>query len=202
MPRSPEEKAPDTMGESPGAANSKFNPAPWLLVMTLASITALLFIWWNPPGGDSAAETTIPGDGLYGPDQGALELAPSEDSMKRELIRVVDSQLSAFRKNDYLKAYTYAAAGIRAHFSPTAFERMVKMGYPPIAQSLSADFGTTLDNGLQAVVNVGIIAGSGKALYYYQYHLQREKTGWKISGVAPIRLKGALARVQVPALAG
>jgi hypothetical protein len=143
MQRSPEEKAPDTMGESPGAVNSQFSP---------------------------------------------------EESTKKELIRVVDSQLSAFRKNDYLKAYTYAAAGIRAHFSPTAFERMVRMGYPPIAQSRSADFGTTLDNGLQAVINVGITAGSGKALYYYQYHLQREKSGWKISGVAPIRLKGSLAR--------
>jgi hypothetical protein len=170
--------------------------------MTLAVITGLMFVWCYPPG-NSAGETAFPGDGLYVPNRdGALDLAPSGDFMKRELIRVVDSQLSAFRKNDYSKAYTYAASGIRAHFSPTTFERMVKMGYPPIAQSRSANFETTLDNGLQAVVNVGITAGSGKVLYYYQYHLQREKTDWKISGVAPIRLNGTLARVQVSGLAG
>src|SRR5258708_35936184 len=104
MPCSPEENAPAAMGGSHGAANSKFNPAPWVQVMILAVITTLLFVWCNPPG-NSAGETAFPGNGLYGPNQdGALDLAPSEDSMKRELIRVVDSQLSAFRKNDYLKA--------------------------------------------------------------------------------------------------
>jgi hypothetical protein len=198
----PRPNAHDTPGENPGAAISNINPGRWLLVLVLAVITGLLIVWCNPPR-DSAGETAIPGGQFYHSDQGALpELAPSEDSRKKELVRVVDGQLSAFRKNDYLKAYTYAAAGIRSQFSLRTFERMVKMGYPAIAQSRSAAFGTAWDNGLQAVVNVGITDGSGKVFYYYRYHLLREKAGWKIGGVEPVRLKSLLARVQFSAAAG
>jgi len=39
------------------------------------------------------------------------------------------------------------------------------------------------------VVNVGIKAASGRTLHY-QYLLRKEKTGWKISGVTPVRLEG------------
>lgn len=202
MPRLPEDNATETPGENPHAANSNFDPALWLLVLVLTVITGLLIVWCNPPR-DATGEASIRGGEFYNPDPGGSpELAPSVDSRKSELVRVVDAQLSAFRKNDYLKAYTYAAAGIRSQFSLRTFERMVKMGYPAIAQSRSAAFGATLDNGVQALVNVGITDGSGKVFYYYRYHLLREKSGWKIGGVEPIRLKSILARIQVSALAG
>ena len=112
----------------------------------------------------------------------APKLKPSLDAVKKEITSVVESQLAAFRTNDFKTAYTFAASGIKEQFPLAAFEGMVKNGYPVIAQSQSATFGVTLDDGEQAVVNVVIKGKSGK-LGRFQYILIREGKQWKITGV-------------------
>src|SRR6266536_2873358 len=47
-------------------------------------------------------------------------------------------QLDAFRRNDYDTAYTFASVLIHRLFDRQAFERMVKTGYPEIADSVRA----------------------------------------------------------------
>src|SRR5262249_26449404 len=47
-------------------------------------------------------------------------------------------QLEAFRRGDYDAAYVFASTEIKQMFDRPAFERMVKGGYPEIAQSTSA----------------------------------------------------------------
>ena len=47
-------------------------------------------------------------------------------------------QLEALRRDDYTAAYTFAAEAIREMFDLSAFERMVRSGYPEIARSSSA----------------------------------------------------------------
>jgi hypothetical protein len=98
-------------------------------------------------------------------------------------------QLAAFRANDYRKAYTFAAQEIQGAFDPSAFEVMVKQGYPLIAQSTSAAFGLMFDTGDEAVVNVRI-GGAQRDSVEYQYVLKKQNGHWKIIGVS--ETKGGL----------
>ena len=86
----------------------------------------------------------------------AIGLKPTEDPMRKELTQIIKSQLAAFRDDDYVTAYTFAATGIKAQYPLAEFERMVKTGYAEIAQFKSAEFGVVIDNGEEAVVNVEI----------------------------------------------
>jgi hypothetical protein len=113
----------------------------------------------------------------------------SAGSVQQELARVIDSQLSAFRKGDYTGAYAFADSALQAQVSPAVFEHMVKSGYPAIARSRSASFGVSLDNGTEAVVTVGVMSQSGHLLKYH-YLMHHEKDRWKISGVVRIHAEG------------
>jgi ABC-type transporter MlaC component len=116
----------------------------------------------------------------------------SSEVMRDQLKGVVKSQLTAFRDDDYVTAYTFAAAGIKAHYPLAAFERMVKTGYPAIAKFKSAEFGVVRDNGTEALVNVEVEGESGRVVHY-QYLLRKEEGVWKISGVVEVKPKGTVA---------
>jgi hypothetical protein len=116
-------------------------------------------------------------------------LSLSTEQVKRELVRVIDSQLSDFRRGDYSAAYAYADSDLKAQVSTNTFERIVKTGYPAIARSRSASFGVILDNGEEALVTVGILTQSGR-LMHYRYLLRHERGGWRISGVFRIPVQG------------
>jgi hypothetical protein len=113
----------------------------------------------------------------------------SAQSVQQELVRVIDSQLSAFRKGDYAGAYAFADSALQAQVSPAVFEHVVKTGYPAIARSRSASFGVSLDNGTEAVVTVGVMSQSGHLLQYH-YLMHHEPNGWRISGVVRVRAEG------------
>jgi Domain of unknown function (DUF4864) len=113
----------------------------------------------------------------------------SVDPEKHELLKVVNTQLLAFRQNDYATAYACADSAIQKKLSVAGFEEMVKKGYPGIAHSRSASFGIIVDNGEQAYVKVGITGISGHTLQYC-YLLVREPGGWRISGVIQIPREG------------
>ena len=158
------------------------------MVVLLGCGLGLLFVFI------SLSFVTFPAD-RHGLHSGALP-APrfqiSEDSRAKELTQVIESQLSAFRNDDYSKAYKYAASALTAQMSLPAFERMVKAGYPIIARSRSAAFGVIFDNGEQAVVNVGIMGASGQ-IHHFKYLMEREHAGWKIRGVTEVRFEGTTA---------
>lgn len=116
-------------------------------------------------------------------------LVLSAEPVKLELIRVIGSQLSDFRRGDFAGAYAFADSDLQAQVSTNAFERIVKTGYPAIARSRSASFGVILDNGEEAIVTVGIMNQSGH-LIQYRYLLRHEPGGWRISGVFRVPAQG------------
>jgi hypothetical protein len=67
----------------------------------------------------------------------ASALAQAQPDPK-EAVEPAMKQLEALRRDDYDVAYTFASASIQEMFDRTAFERMVKGGYPEIARSSSA----------------------------------------------------------------
>jgi hypothetical protein len=113
---------------------------------------------------------------------GEGDFQPSRTAIRKELVQVVEAQLTAFRVGNTAKAYSYASTEIQKNFSLSNFEAMVKATYPAIAHSVSAKFGPVLDDGSQAVVHVAVI-GTNKRRVIYGYLLVRQKGKWRISGV-------------------
>lgn len=113
---------------------------------------------------------------------GEGDFQPSRTAVRKELVEVVDAQLTAFRTGNTAKAYSYASTEIKKHFSQSAFEEMVRATYPTIAHSLSAKFGPVLDDGTQAVVHVAVV-GANKRRVIYGYLLVRQQGKWCINGV-------------------
>ena len=168
--------------------NSQAGPLRWLMLvvlgcilgLTLALVTALIL------------RAQMENMDVPVPVVRQVRHAPvrlSDDPSRNELIQVIQGQLAAFRKDDYPKAYYFAASSIKDQVPLPAFERMVRAGYPVIARSSSAEFGVILDNSDQALVNVGIVSESGKVIHY-RYFLQHERSGWKITGVVRVPFEG------------
>lgn len=167
--------------------SSKFNPVRCALVVILGCLLGVIFVFVSlllrPPADHQRLSSRYP--------RPFVLLRLSNDSTKNGLIKVVDSQLAAFRRGDYPRAYTFAGSEVRLQYPLPLFERMVKIGYPVIARSRSAQFGVILDNGDEAVVNVGILDGSGR-IFHYQYFLKHEPAGWKINGVSETKFEGTI----------
>jgi hypothetical protein len=119
----------------------------------------------------------------------ADQLHPSSDQLKQDITTVIDSQLAAFRADDYAKAYTFAASDIQGMFGLPEFEAMVKNGFPVIAHSASAEYGLAFDTGEEAVITVKV-QNADKESAQYQYILKKEKGGWKINGVVALKAPG------------
>ena len=119
-------------------------------------------------------------------------LEESSDVVKKELVAVIDAQLQAFREGDFPRAYTFAAPGVQGMFPPGDFEKMVRTGYPLIARSVSAEYGTALDSGEDAAIAVRVTGADEKGTTAeYLYTLSKEKNGaWKITGVSEIKPGG------------
>ena len=169
----------------------KLNLTARLAALLVASVGVLCLYRWYYASGDPDAEL-IYSESRGQPPTPSPSLKISKESMRKELTQIIKSQLAAFRDEDYVTAYTFAAAGIKAQYPLAAFERMVKTGYPVIARFKSAEFGVVRDNGEEAVVNVEV-EGESSSVAHYQYFLRKENAGWKISGVVEEKPTGTVA---------
>ncbi|MDB6021577.1 MAG: hypothetical protein JWQ04_1434 [Pedosphaera sp.] len=169
---------------------AQFNLVRWILVVTLGCSLGLIAVFvlvaLRPLSDDASGGNIYVRHQLQRPQ---LEFRLTEAEMEKDLRRVIEAQLAAFRQDDYPTAYKYAASGVKAQLPLPAFERMVRQMYPLIAQSSSVQFGVILDNGEEAMVNVTVVGTSGRSRHY-QYFLQHEVSGWRIYGVAEVKPRG------------
>jgi Domain of unknown function (DUF4864) len=172
--------------EGNGSNRHGMNPGPkllrWLKVTLLGCALGLFFV-----ATDLAVWSVL--SYVHGHARSGPPLRLSAGPVQQELTRIINSQLSAFRKGDYAGAYAFADSALQAQVSPAVFERMVKSGYPAIARSRSASFGVSLDNGAEAIVTVGVMSQSGHLLQYH-YLMRHEPNGWRISGVVRVHAEG------------
>ena len=92
-------------------------------------------------------------------------------------------QLDAFRRNDYDTAYGFASAEIQGLFDRGAFERMVRGGYPEIADSVRAyvaKSGIADDGHVYLILK---IRGANGQQIEALYDMVREAGVWKVNGV-------------------
>lgn len=95
----------------------------WFLGALLAMVAGFSFLW-TLQAKRVLAEGTLAGN-------------------PRDLYRLVESQVAAFRQNDFTLAYTFAASGIRQKFSEGQFSEMVRATYPQLTQAGRLNFGET-----------------------------------------------------------
>jgi Domain of unknown function (DUF4864) len=116
----------------------------------------------------------------------ALAQAPKPVPPKtapKEAAEPVIKQLEAFRRHDFDLAYTFASSEIKEQFSRPDFERMVKSGYPEIAQSTFATVAASaLGPDGHAYLSVKIRGANGNSIEAI-YELVLESGQWKINGV-------------------
>jgi Domain of unknown function (DUF4864) len=101
----------------------------------------------------------------------------------QDIREVITKQLEAFKRDDGIEAYSYAAPVIRDIF-PTAdvFIQMVRQGYPQVYRPRSYVFTTmeALGDGYGQIV---MITDENGQIWNALYSMQRQPDGsWKISG--------------------
>lgn len=106
---------------------------------------------------------------------------------------VVEAQLAAFAKDDAVKAFSYAAPGIReAIGTADAFLTMVRRDYPVVYRPASVTFLKAEGQGDEVVQRVQMLDASGNS-YLAVYSLQRQKGNvWRITGCAVVENKGRM----------
>ena len=126
---------------------------------------------------------------LLAPELRAQQVAPAD---AEQFQHIISDQITAFRADDGLAAYSYAAPAIKRLFpSPEIFMEMVRQGYRPIYRPRRFDFGDVTEE-LQGrpTQQVTIIDENGKA-WSALYVFERQPDGsWKIIGCSLVQSAG------------
>src|SRR6266700_2466578 len=102
----------------------------------------------------------------------------------KEATEPVMKQLEAFRRGDFDTAYTFASTEIKELFDRSAFEQMVKNGYPEIARSTFASVaGSTVAPNGHVYLQIKIRGSNGNSIEAL-YEMVLENGQWKINGVS------------------
>ena len=102
----------------------------------------------------------------------------------KEATEPVMKQLEAFRRGDFDTAYTFASTEIKEMFDRSAFEQMVKNGYPEIARSTFASVaGSTVAPNGHVYLQIRIRGSNGNSIEAL-YEMVLENGQWKINGVS------------------
>jgi hypothetical protein len=100
----------------------------------------------------------------------------------RELYSVVNNQLSAFRAEDFPRAYRHAATNVQQKFSLAQFEALIRSDYGAMTHANRVEFGVVRVDGASALVQVFFYSGDG-TIRSFLYSLVAENHTWKIDGV-------------------
>lgn len=111
--------------------------------------------------------------------------ALAQPNAEQSAQQTISSQLDAFSKDEWTRAYSYAAPNIKLMYpSETAFRQMVVTGYPPVHRPQSFTFGETRIEDGSVTQNVFILGPDGKE-YEAVYSLELQEDGvYRIKGVS------------------
>lgn len=117
--------------------------------------------------------------------------SPSE-SDRTDFQRIITAQIDAFRADDGVRAYSYAAPMIQQVFpTPETFMSMVRQGYRPVYRPQSFRFGDAGEDSAGRPTQRVTIAGPDGKTYEALYTFQKQPDGsWKISGCQLLEVPG------------
>ncbi|MEZ5832109.1 MAG: DUF4864 domain-containing protein [Dongiaceae bacterium] len=114
-------------------------------------------------------------------------VAPADGTAIRQ---VIQSQMNAFKVDDWDAAFGYAAPSIQAKFqSPQIFSQMVTQAYQPVYRPRSVEFRELKDSAFGPTQEVLVIGPDGISYLAY-YTMERQADGsWRISGCYLVRME-------------
>jgi len=112
-------------------------------------------------------------------------LAPADAAAIRQ---VIQSQMSAFKVDDWNAAFAYAAPSIQTKFqSPQIFSQMVTQAYQPVYRPRGVEFRALKPSEFGPTQEVFVVGPDGLSyLAYYTMEKQADGT-WRISGCYLVR---------------
>lgn len=112
--------------------------------------------------------------------------AQAQDARSVAVIGTIQSQLDAFQRDDFAKAFTYASPGIRRMFgSHERFGAMVRNGFPMVWRPSSVEFLEFRDEGGRVSQTVLFRDAQGVPVVL-EYFMIETENGWQIDGVQPV----------------
>ena len=123
---------------------------------------------------------------------GLAGAAAAQGRAEAEAREVIMRQLASFRVEDYRTAYSFASQEIQSLFDLSAFESMVKGGYPQIARSTDA-WVTESNPAPNGRLYVRLrIRGTDGVFVQALYEMVWEESRWRINGVVTRPDAGAI----------
>lgn len=141
---------------------------PWLVLFGVSAIA--LVLWWPSPAPRPVQQ---------------IEWREATQTERMAAIRSIQSQLKAFRSNDYKTAVKYQSSGLQRNFtSLEAFRTMMRRRYPQFTNYQSADFGVARADPKGTRVLVPIeLTGRDKVKVRALYIMVKENQVFRVEGV-------------------
>jgi len=111
---------------------------------------------------------------------------------KAEFQRIITAQITAFRADDGLAAYDFAAPVVQNIFpTPEIFMTMVKQGYPQVYRPQSFNFTEALIDPMGRPAQKMIVVGPDGKSYIALYAMEKQPDGtWRIAGCTLLEIPG------------
>ncbi|MFK7838233.1 MAG: DUF4864 domain-containing protein [Sulfitobacter sp.] len=123
----------------------------------------------------------------------ALVMAFGATAQQSEIEGTINSQLEAFKVDNFEEAFTYATPTLQELFqTPQNFERMVTGGYPMVWRPGEVTYLELEERGSDMWQKVQIIDQNGRT-HWLLYRMQQTDAGWRIGGVQILQVPGATA---------
>lgn len=109
--------------------------------------------------------------------------APAQDNAAPQIQDTIQSQIEAFRADDFATAFSFASPGIQRIFrTPQNFGLMVREGYPMVWRPSEFSFMDLRQERGQTVQRLMIRDGAGR-IHVLDYYMIPGENGWFINGV-------------------
>jgi hypothetical protein len=117
---------------------------------------------------------------------------PINATDRAEFQRIITAQITAFRADDGLAAYDFAAPVVRNIFpTPDIFMAMVKQGYPQVYRPQSFKFTEALMDPLGRPSQKMMVVGPDGKSYIALYTMEKQPDGtWRIAGCTLLEIPG------------
>ena len=113
--------------------------------------------------------------------------AISQEAPDPAIQGVIQSQIDAFRADDFARAFTFASPAIKRIFQdPDRFGTMVREGYPMVWRPSAVEFGE-LREVAGALWQRVIVTDAEGRVHVLDYQMVPAGEGWQINGVQLLR---------------
>ncbi|MEO1239467.1 MAG: DUF4864 domain-containing protein [Pseudomonadota bacterium] len=121
---------------------------------------------------------------------GVVLAGPLAADTKDDVTGVIQSQIEAFQADDFDRAFTFAAPGIKRMFGTSdRFGMMVQQGYPMVWRPGRVDYLDLREGPTGPVQRVMITDQAGRT-HLLDYYMSASEDGWQISGVQFVQAPG------------